>query len=109
MTQHLTLIAAAVVLHNVIELTRIFRELAAEGLVIRRRDAEHLSPYLTRHIKRFGEYYLDVSRTPEPLDGLHDLPEELFQTEPDDKDNGVTDENAAENESKRRKEPGQGT
>lgn len=85
-TQHLTLIAAAVVLHNVIELTRIFRELAAEGMVIRRRDVEHLSPYLTRQIKRFGEYYLDVSRTPAPLDGLHDLPEDLFQPEPEDKD-----------------------
>ena len=81
-TQHLTLVTAAVILHNVIELTRVFRELAAEGVVIRRRDVEHLSPYLTRHIKRFGEYYLDISRKPDPLDGLHDLPDGLFQPEP---------------------------
>jgi hypothetical protein len=27
-----------------------------------------LSPYLTRHIKRFGDYVLDLSVRPDPLD-----------------------------------------
>jgi len=78
-TQHLTLVASATILHNVIELTRVFRELVAEGYEIRREDVERLSPYITRHIKRFGEYVLDVSRVPEPLDGKHALPEKLLK------------------------------
>jgi hypothetical protein len=78
-TQHLTLIASATILHNVIELTRVFRELAAEGHEIRRGDVERLSPYITRHIKRFGEYVLDVSRVPEPLEGKYALPDKLLK------------------------------
>lgn len=78
-TKHLTLMASAVILFNIVELTRILKELAAEGLEIQRGHVERLSPYITRHIKRFGEYVLDVSRIPESLEGKHALPETLFK------------------------------
>jgi len=68
--------------YNAIELTSVLREMAAEGHEIRRGDVEMLSPYITRHIKRFGEYVLDVSRVPEPLDGQHDLPDSLLKQPP---------------------------
>lgn len=87
-TKHLTLAASAVILHNVIELTRVLQELAVEGHEIRRGDVEMLSPYITRHVKRFGEYVLDISRVPEPLDGKHDLPESLLKQEPTKAKNG---------------------
>jgi hypothetical protein len=35
---------------------------------VRRDDLAALSPYRTRHIKRFGDYILTPS-TPEPFDG----------------------------------------
>lgn len=81
-TKHLTVLSSAVILYNVIELTRVLRELAAEGHEIRRGDVEMPGPYITHHIKRFGEYVLDVSRVPEPLDGQHDLPDSLLKQPP---------------------------
>jgi hypothetical protein len=29
--------------------------------------ASRLSPYLTEHLKRFGQYFLDMATQPEPL------------------------------------------
>lgn len=29
-----------------------------------------LSPYLTEHVKRFGEYVVDLDTVPAPLDGV---------------------------------------
>jgi len=40
---------------------------------VRRDDLAALSPYQTRHIKRFGNYILTPS-TPEPFDGELVLP-----------------------------------
>jgi Tn3 transposase DDE domain len=35
--------------------------LMAEGYPVKREDVAALSPYLTRHIKRFGDYFVDLS------------------------------------------------
>ena len=45
---------------------------------------EKLSPYVTRHIKRFGDAkrVLDVSRVPASLDGKRELPESLLKQQP---------------------------
>ncbi|MFP4439068.1 MAG: hypothetical protein ACLFVO_17645 [Chloroflexaceae bacterium] len=37
---------------------------AGEGMLVRREDVATLSPYLTQHIKRFGDYQIE---------GLNDL------------------------------------
>jgi hypothetical protein len=42
-------------------------ELIAEGYPVKREDVTALSPYLTRHIKRFGDYFIDLSTPPQPL------------------------------------------
>lgn len=56
---------------------RLFRMMEAlgkkgrggEGYTVRREDLAQLSPYMTAHIKRFGDYLIDVETVPEPLDG----------------------------------------
>ncbi|MGH9821978.1 MAG: Tn3 family transposase [Blastocatellia bacterium] len=61
------LVANAVVFQNVIDISRILCDLIGEGYPLKRVDVEALSPYLTRHVKRFGDYYIDVNSTPPPL------------------------------------------
>jgi TnpA family transposase len=62
------LVANALILQNVVDTTQILRDLASEGYTLSREAVVALSPYLTRHIKRFGDYVLDLSARPDPLD-----------------------------------------
>ncbi|MFA6172237.1 MAG: Tn3 family transposase [Kiritimatiellales bacterium] len=62
------LVANAVIFHNVVDQTRILRELKEEGFPINREDIATLSPYVTSHIKRFGDYIIDSETVPEPID-----------------------------------------
>jgi hypothetical protein len=63
------LLASSLILHNAVDVTAVLRTLSAEEHTIRREDLAQLSPYLTGHIKRFGDYVIDVEAVPEPLDG----------------------------------------
>jgi hypothetical protein len=60
-------IANAVVLQNVVDMTHVLHELSAEGFDISREMVAALSPYLTRNIKRFGDYTLDMTLPPQPF------------------------------------------
>jgi TnpA family transposase len=62
------LVANAIIFHNVVDQTRILRDLKAEGFPVAREDAATLSPYVTSHIKRFGDYIIDAEAVPEPID-----------------------------------------
>ena len=62
------MIANAVILHNVVDMTRVIRELSAEGREVTGEAVGMLSPYLTRHISRFGDYVIDMSKLPGPLE-----------------------------------------
>lgn len=55
-----------------VEQTRIIRSLIREGWKITREDLAVLSPYVTSHIKRFGDYLIEADLIPEPFEG--DLP-----------------------------------
>ena len=55
-------------------MTRVIRELHGEGYEISREDLAALSPYLTRHIKRFGDYSFDLGNVPQPLEGDLSVP-----------------------------------
>jgi TnpA family transposase len=72
------LIANAAILQNVIDVGRILRELEGEGRPASKEDLAYLSPYLTRSIKRFGDYVIDLGRSPAPLD------EEVARPQPAD-------------------------
>ncbi len=61
-------IANAVIFHNVVDLTNILCDLKREGSNVTREDVAALSPYITSHIKRFGDYLIDLETTPQALD-----------------------------------------
>ncbi|MFB7739744.1 Tn3 family transposase [Streptomyces sp. NPDC056112] len=50
------LLTNAVIFHNALDIAEIVRQLLEEGWAIDPEDLAHISPYLTEHIKRFGEY-----------------------------------------------------
>jgi TnpA family transposase len=62
------LIANAVIFQNVVDLTEVLLSLQREGYLLEREDVACLSPYLTSHIKRFGDYVIDRSAIPRALD-----------------------------------------
>ncbi len=62
------LIANAVIFHNVVDLTNVLRDLKLMGYLIDREDVAVLSPYMTSHIKRFGDYLIDLDELPHTLD-----------------------------------------
>lgn len=39
-------------------------------MLISRNDIKNLSPYMTSHIKRFGEYVIDLDEIPEPINRI---------------------------------------
>ncbi|MDX3506373.1 Tn3 family transposase [Streptomyces sp. ID03-2B] len=45
-----------VIFHNALDIAEILRQLLEEGWTIEPEDLARISPYLTEHIKRFGEY-----------------------------------------------------
>ncbi len=62
------LVANCVIFYNVQALTRLLRELVREGYPLTEAMVAALSPYVTEHINRFGQYTLDPARRPAPLD-----------------------------------------
>ena len=61
------LLANAVILHNVVDISNAIEKLAAEGISVTKEDIKSMSPYMTSHIKRFGEYIIDLAETPDPI------------------------------------------
>lgn len=68
-----SLIANAVIFQNAVDLTEILQQLKREGHTIDREDVSALSPYLTEHIKRFGDYVIDMETLPGMLDEMTTL------------------------------------
>ncbi|WP_255992060.1 Tn3 family transposase [Chitinolyticbacter albus] len=60
------LVASALILQNTVDMILVLRQLEAEGISISEDDLGFLSPYMSSHIKRFGEYNVRLKRTPEP-------------------------------------------
>lgn len=67
------LIANAVIFQNVVDMTYVLRDLIREGYPMPRAAVASLSPYLTRKVKRFGDYAVDLDVAPTPLDGAMTL------------------------------------
>jgi TnpA family transposase len=62
------LVANAVMLHNVVDMTNALYDLQRDGVCITPELVARLSPYLTEHIKRFGQYLVDMNAPPMPFD-----------------------------------------
>ena len=58
------LIANAIMLQNVADMTDILHDMAQDGYDVTTDIVATLSPYLREHIKRFGEYIIDLDTIP---------------------------------------------
>ena len=67
------LVSNAVILWNTVHQTRIIRTLRRAGWKITPEQVACLSPYTTSHLKRFGDYWLDFDKVPDPIDGNLEL------------------------------------
>jgi hypothetical protein len=61
-------VANCLILHNVQAMAKALNSLAKEGLQINLDTLRRLSPHLTVHVNRFGEYRLNMSRKTAPID-----------------------------------------
>jgi TnpA family transposase len=65
--KYTTLMANAIMLSNVVDLTDALTSMAADGLPVTAELAASLSPYTRRHLRRFGQYEIDMNDLPAPL------------------------------------------
>jgi hypothetical protein len=56
----------SVIAQTVVDQTRIIQQLKREGYPFALSDAKHLSPYLTRHLLRFGKFAARCETAPLP-------------------------------------------
>jgi TnpA family transposase len=64
------LIANCIIFYNVFSITKILQELIMEGYSIDGDILSCISPYLTEHINRFGQYDFDLNRIPPIIEYL---------------------------------------
>jgi len=62
------LIASAIMLQNVVDLTYVLNEMSDEGIPVTEALVAGLSPYIRDHIRRFGKYDVDMDEYPPDLD-----------------------------------------
>lgn len=67
------LVANALIFQNVVDLTMILADLLRAGYPVTAAEMAALSPYVTRSIKRFGDYVIDSEAPPAPLDTVLNL------------------------------------
>ena len=80
-TNHL--VANMVVLHNVVGMSRVLKQLQSEGAVINQEILAGLAPYRLEHINRFGDYVQDFRRKVETLgEGFRILEGESISQDP---------------------------
>ncbi len=65
--KYLDVIANAIMLQNVVDLTEVLNTMAEEGFEITPELVAGLSPYIREHILRFGKLMLDMNEMPGPL------------------------------------------
>ncbi|NCJ05678.1 Tn3 family transposase [Synechococcales cyanobacterium C] len=72
--KYLDLVASAVIFQNAVDISLAVQALSAQGYPIDREALSTLSPYITRHLKRYGEYVVDLETVPQPFEGAISLP-----------------------------------
>jgi len=66
--KYASLVANAVMLSNVADMTTTLAAMDGDGHVVTPALVGCLSPYTREHIRRFGQYVLDMGDLPPPLD-----------------------------------------
>jgi TnpA family transposase len=62
------LVANCLIFHNVCAMTQALHKMSKDGIQINADTVSRLSPYLTGHLNRFGEYRIDANRQTPPID-----------------------------------------
>ena len=65
--KYASLVANAVMLSNVADLTDVLSDMAKDGHPVTPALVASLSPYIREHIRRFGRFVLDMADLPDPL------------------------------------------
>jgi TnpA family transposase len=68
-----TIVTNSIILQNLVDISQIIYQLKAEGRVITKEEVSKLSPYLTEHIKRFGNYVIDLKPVTPIPDRIRDV------------------------------------
>lgn len=66
--KYASLVANTIMLSNVADMTTVLSNMAADGHAITPALVTCTNPYIRGHILRFGQYALDMSNLPPPLD-----------------------------------------
>lgn len=74
--KYASLVANAIMLSNVADLSAAITDMASDGHPVTPELAAAISPYIRKHIRRFGKYGLDMDDRPDPL-VPRDLPFEI--------------------------------
>ena len=62
-----------VILQNIIDLTDTIHKLQNSNVKIEKEDIARLSPYMTKHIKRFGDYSFDLETKQKDVEKIKNL------------------------------------
>ena len=65
--KYMNLVANAIMLSNIVDLTKVLNQMIEEGKPVTPKLISKLSPYIRQHIRRFGQYTLDMEDKPEAL------------------------------------------
>jgi TnpA family transposase len=65
--KYMELVANAVMLQNVVDLTDVLAVMAAEGLPVTQELVARTAPTIRDHLRRFGKYDIDMEALPPPL------------------------------------------
>lgn len=60
------LLANILIFQNTVDMMNAIKSLRDDGIEVSKDDIKNLSPYLTSHIKRFGEYIIDLDSETKP-------------------------------------------
>lgn len=78
--KYLDVVACAVTLQTAVDISWAVQALSAEGFKIDRDALASLSPYITRQLKRFGDFVVDLQNIPQPLESAILLPIETTES-----------------------------
>ena len=77
--KYLDLVASAVILPNTVDLSLAIQTLMSQRFVIPMRHLAALSPYVTKDIKRYGDYVVNLHNIEQPFEAAINLPPEIFE------------------------------
>jgi TnpA family transposase len=66
--KYASLVANAIMLSNVANLSEVLSSMAADGLPVTPELAASISPYTRKHLRRFEKYDIDMDDRPDPLE-----------------------------------------